>query len=250
MANKNIILKVEGLSHQFILQDGKHLPVMHDVSFSVPEGEFVSLVGPSGCGKSTLLKMIAGLLKPDHGTIESHAQKMSVVFQNFAIFPWLNVLDNVEFGLKMEGRPAKERRRIALEKISEVGLSGFEDKYPAELSGGMKQRVGIARALAVSPDLLLLDEPFSSIDALTAERLRADLLSIWTKYKMTVVLVTHLVEEAIELSDRVIVFSARPTTVKKEFTIDLPRPRSKRSPEFFALLDKVTADIDKSDPLA
>lgn len=238
------MIVVEDVSHRFYLPETRtHLPVANDVSFSIPAQEFVSLVGPSGCGKSTLLKMIAGLLTPEHGRIKSNAKKMAMIFQNFAIFPWLSVYQNIEFGLKMAGVPEKKRQKIVTENIAEVGLSGNEDKYPAELSGGMKQRVGIARALAISPDLLLMDEPFSSLDAITAEKLRTDLLRIWSKNPVTVIMVTHLVEEAIEVSDRIILFSDRPATVKKEYRIDLPRPRNKRSPEFFALVDEITANL-------
>ena len=242
--NQESLIKVSAVSHSFVMENMERLSVLHNISFQVYPREFVAVVGPSGCGKSTLLKMVAGLQPPDQGKIELTAQKIAVVFQNFAIFPWLTVLDNVEFGLKMSGVAKTERQKVAKEKIAEVGLSGFEDKYPIQLSGGMKQQVGLARALAIAPDLLLMDEPFSSLDALTAERLRADLLKIWDKYQMTVVLVTHLVEEAVELADRVILFSARPAAVKKEFKIDLPRPRAKRSSEFYKLLDAITADID------
>jgi NitT/TauT family transport system ATP-binding protein len=217
---------------------------LHDVSFQVPAGQFVSLIGPSGCGKSTLLRAIAGLDKPSHGTIENNAKTLAMVFQNFALFPWLTVLDNVAFGLKMSGVSKEERKNRAMVHINDVGLTGFENKHPHELSGGMRQRVGIARALTVSPDLLLMDEPFSSLDEFTAEKLRADLARLWEKYKMTVLMVTHLVTEAVELSDTVVIMSARPGTVKKTVHITLPRPRAKRSQEYYDLVDQITAEID------
>ena len=237
------ILKILHVSHFFDEEHKKPLEVLNNVSFEVTSGEFVSLVGPSGSGKSTLLRIIAGFLKPSDGRIEMATEKISMVFQNFAIFPWLNVRENIEFGLKMRGVAEKERRHIVNEKIEEVGLVGCEGKYPKELSGGMRQRVGIARALAMSPELLLMDEPFSNLDALTAEKLRQDLMEIWLKYKMTVVMVTHLIEEAVEMSDRVLVFSTRPAKLKTSHAVDLPYPRNKRSDEFYKIADKISSEI-------
>lgn len=244
MENKPI-LKVSNLSYYFLLEKKKHFDVLKEISFDVQEGEFLSIVGVSGCGKSTLLKIIAGLIKPNRGSIESHSDQLAMVFQNFAIFPWLTVRENIEFGLKMKGVPQKERDVLATEKIKDVGLIGFEDKYPKALSGGMRQRVGLARALALNPKILLMDEPFSSLDTFTAEKLRSDLLGIWQKYKMTIVMVTHFVEEAIELSDKIIVLSKRPAIVKNQIEISLARPRDKRSKEFYVLLDKITSGIEQ-----
>lgn len=243
---RNNILTTERISHYFKEdKGGGKTPALRDISFSVDCGEFISIIGPSGCGKSTLLRIIAGFIKAKSGSIKNSSSAMSMVFQNFALFPWLTVIGNVEFGLKMSGTGENERRKRALEKIKDVGLSGFENNYIHELSGGMRQRVGIARALAVSPDLLLMDEPFSNLDELTAEKLRADLLTLWEKYKMTVIMVTHLIEEAVELSDRVIVLSSRPAAVKKIIPINIGRPRDKRSPEYFKFVDLITSEIDK-----
>lgn len=241
----NLLLKISHLHHSFPEEGKKKLEVIKDVSFEVWKGEFLSIVGPSGGGKSTLLRIIAGLVKQTGGSLELGSNKMAMVFQNFAIFPWLTVYENIEFGLKMNGIAARERRNVVQEKIKEVGLAGFEDKYPKELSGGMRQRVGIARALAVNPEILLVDEPFSSLDSFTAEKLREDLLGIWLRYKMTVVMVTHLVEEAVQLSDRVLVLSPRPARIKLEMDISLERPRDRRSGEFYALVDKITAEIEQ-----
>ncbi len=241
----NLLLKISHLHHSFPEEGKKKLEVIKDVSFEVWKGEFLSIVGPSGGGKSTLLRIIAGLVKQTGGSLELGSNKMAMVFQNFAIFPWLTVYENIEFGLKMNGIAARERRNVVQEKIKEVGLAGFEDKYPKELSGGMRQRVGIARALAVNPEILLVDDPFSSLDSFTAEKLREDLLGIWLRYKMTVVMVTHLVEEAVQLSDRVLVLSPRPARIKLEMDISLERPRDRRSGEFYALVDKITAEIEQ-----
>ena len=179
MQNKKIIT-IKNLTYNYLNEETyEHINVLKEVSLEIERGEFVSIIGPSGCGKSTLLKIIAKLIKEKHGEVDVDTTKLSFVFQNFALFSWLTVKENIEFGLKMNGVKKKDRVKIAQEKIREVELNGFENKYPKELSGGMRQRVGIARALAISPDLLLMDEPFSSLDALTAEKLRAKLLEIW-----------------------------------------------------------------------
>ncbi len=240
----DFILKVNDLSHSFNEGDKKIFEVIKNVSFEVKRGEFLSIVGPSGGGKSTLLRVVTGLIKPTRGSIEVNTRKVAMVFQNFAVFPWLTVHDNIGFGLKMAGVPEKERKAVVMEKIKEVGLIGFDKKYPKELSGGMRQRVGLARALAVNPELLIMDEPFSSLDTFTAEKLRSDLLDIWYKYKMTIVMVTHLVEEALLLSDRIVILSKRPASVKEILDINLDRPRNNRSEHFFSFLDKITSQIE------
>ncbi len=240
----NQILKIDNLSYHFTPEDKKHFEVLKNISFDVNQGEFFSIVGPSGSGKSTLLRIVAGLIQPASGSLEIHTKKLAMVFQNFAIFPWLTVYENIEFGLKMAGVSPNDRREIVSEKIKEVGLSGFEKKHPKELSGGMRQRVGIARALAVNPELLLMDEPFSSLDTFTAEKLRADLLEIWHKYHMTVLMVTHLVEEAIQLSGKIMIVSRRPAEVKQIVEVKLERPRNMRSEHFFSLLDHIRSQIE------
>lgn len=236
------IIKAENIDHEFLSEKGERIEVLRHISFTVKRGEFFTILGPSGCGKSTLLRILGGMINASRGRIsfskENH-QPLSFIFQSFAIFPWLNVWKNVEFGLKMRGVPLEERERLTREHIQEMGLTGFEDAYPKDLSGGMKQRVGIARALAIDPKILLMDEPFSSLDAFTADRLRKEVLELWLKDKITMVMVTHLVDEAVEMSDRVLVMTPRPGRVEAIVPIHLPRPRNKRSPDFFAIVDKV-----------
>ncbi len=227
------------------LDDHKTSPALKDVSFSVPESSFTSIIGPSGAGKSTLLRVILGLMPSTSGTIVRNFNRPAMVFQNYAIFPWLTTLDNVAFGLKMAGVPKKERERIAREKLKEVGLVGVDDRYPIALSGGQRQRVGLARALAVSPDLLILDEPFSNLDTITAEALKLDLLKIWENYGMTVLMVNHLIPDAVELSDQIIIMGAHPGHVEDVFSIDLPRPRDIRATPFFIQVDRLTERIRK-----
>ena len=239
------MVKIKDMSHALTDARGRSAWVFSNVSFDIQPREFLSLVGPSGCGKSTLLRVISGLLKPSEGTIERGFQKQAMVFQNFALFPWLSVLENVEFGLKMEGFDAHKCRHVAEEKIVEVGLAGFEKKYPKELSGGQRQRVGIARALTVNPDLLLMDEPFSSLDSVIADKLKRDVHVLWEKYKMTVLMVNHLIADAIELSDRIIVMGGSPGSIKAVIPVTLSRPRNNRSPEFFELQDRITRLIEE-----
>lgn len=236
-------IKVENLSHAFYDDDRTRMEVLRNISFDVRKGELFTILGPSGCGKSTTLRAIAGMIKPEDGRItfsnNDIKNNLAMIFQSFAILPWLSVYDNVGFGLKMKDVPLGTRSQIVREHIEEIGLTGFERAYPKDLSGGMKQRVGIARALAVNPKVLLMDEAFSALDNFTAVKLRQELLSLWLKDKITIIMVTHLVEEAVEMSDRVLVMTPRPGKVEAIVNIDLPRPRNKRSQEFFELVDKI-----------
>lgn len=239
------MLEVDRVSKHF-LSDGGKLEVIKEVSFSLKEGEFVSIVGPSGCGKSTLLRMIAGIEKPSSGRITFYGReinspdpRISMIFQSFALVPWLKVIEQVELPLKARG--VENSREIARRWLSLVGLSEFEEFLPKELSGGMRQRVGIARALAVEPSLLLMDEPFSSLDELTAETLRHEILELWKSAPSlkSILLVTHNIEEAVLMSDRVIVLSRRPSVVLKVINIDMPRPRNKRDERFYREVDEI-----------
>jgi NitT/TauT family transport system ATP-binding protein len=210
---------------------GAHVTAVHDVSLEVKQGEFVSIVGPSGCGKTTILNMVAGFLAPSGGEIlvdgkpvQGPGPDRGVVFQSFALFPWKTVLENVAFGPRMRGLPRAECERIAREFIALAGLAHAEGRYPAELSGGMQQRVGVARALANNPDVLLMDEPFASVDAQTRMTLQEELTRIWMERRTTVVFITHDVEEAVFLADRVVALSKG--RVLKEIPVTLPRPRA------------------------
>lgn len=209
------------------------IQVLGGISLSVAKGELVSVIGPSGCGKSTLLRIIDGLIQPDDGRVlvdnlEVHrpGADRAVVFQYFGLYPWRSVLRNVEFGLELKKVPAHERRRIALENIAQVGLRGFENHYPHELSGGMRQRVGFARALSLNPDIILMDEPFSSVDEQTRELLQEQLLELWGATKKTILFITHSIDEAVYMADRVVVMGARPGRIVEEIKVDLARPRS------------------------
>jgi NitT/TauT family transport system ATP-binding protein len=223
---------------------------LEDVSLDVRQGEFVVLVGPSGCGKSTLLNIIAGLDRPTSGEVVMDSSPVVdagperlVLFQEAALFPWLNVVKNVEFGLKQQGVAPTERRRTALEYLEMVHLSKFAEAYVHELSGGMKQRVALARALAADPEVLLMDEPFAALDAQTRDILHAELQELWAATKKTVVFITHNVQEAVCLGDRVVVLTYRPGRLKAEFAIDLERPRQIEDEGLLALAAKVTADL-------
>ncbi|HEY6101979.1 MAG TPA: ABC transporter ATP-binding protein [bacterium] len=216
----------------FDVYTGGHVEALRSVSLELREGEFVSIVGPSGCGKTTLLNVVAGFIPPTRGEVMLDGRRVTapgpdrgVVFQSFALFPWKTVLDNVGFGLKMRGVPRAERDRIAREHIALVGLAGFERQYPHELSGGMQQRVGVARVLANRPEVMLMDEPFASVDAQTRMTLQEELTRIWEAKHATVLFVTHDVDEAVFLANRVVVLSARPATVREVVDIALPRPR-------------------------
>lgn len=219
--------------------------VLKNINVEVKQGSFVTLVGPSGTGKSTLLRVILGLMTESGGKIEKHFKKPAMVFQKHALFPWLTAEENVSFGPKMLGMGSKEREKISREKLLEVGLAGFENKYPNEISGGQSQRVGLARALAISPDILFLDEPFSSLDTVTTEALKNDLLSIWKNYNMTIFMVNHLIPDAVELSDEILVMSPHPGEIKRTIKIDLPRPRNTRDERFFHYVDELMDELKK-----
>ncbi|MEF3244546.1 MAG: ABC transporter ATP-binding protein [Caldisericaceae bacterium] len=246
------LLSVKNVYQTFPLKN-KEVVVLENINFDVDEGEFVSLVGPSGCGKSTLLRIIAGLLKPSSGSvlfrdlvINDINPYTSMVFQSFGLLPWLDVTENITLGLEAKGVSLKERLKKAFKYIDMVGLEGFEEAYPRELSGGMKQRVGIARALIMEPELLLMDEPFSALDALTAENLRSEILKLWESGKLSlksILLVTHNIEEAVYMSDRIIILSAHPGKIIGDERIDLPRPRDRESKEFYAIYDKIYSMI-------
>jgi len=251
------VLEIKGVTKIFQLEKSK-ISVLEDVGFSVGGDEFVCLVGPSGCGKSTLLRIIAGLEKADSGQILFHGQqitsptpKITMIFQLFGLLPWKTALENVEVPLGVLGMKKETREEIAKSYLRMVGLEGFENTYPHDLSGGMKQRVGIARALALQPEVLLMDEPFSSLDELTAKTLRELVLEIWRDPSLptnTFVMVSHNVEEAVYMADRVIVMSPRPGRIVGEVRVNLPRPRTKylRDPEYFNTVDEVVSILEKS----
>jgi len=229
------MLEVRQLSKVFFEENDSRksgLVALYNISLAIRKNEFVSLLGPSGCGKTTLIRIIAGLLPADCGEVLVNGQAVTVpgrdrcmVFQQFGLLPWRTVLSNVEFGLEIDGVPKDERSARAGQYLELVGLKGFERYYPHQISGGMQQRVGIARALSKKPDILLMDEPFGAVDAQTREQLQEELLKIWSRTDTTVVFVTHSIDEALYLSDRVVVMQARPGRIKEEVSVDLPRPR-------------------------
>ncbi len=246
--NSQPLITVHDLKKRYIY-DGHKLLILDRVNFTVDKGEFICIIGPSGSGKSTLLRLMAQLDKPNSGAVERKKNlELAMIFQNFALFPWLTVTENIAFGLKMQEAPQTKLRHQVIHYIKEMGLSDFAEKHPRELSGGMRQRVGIARAMAIEPDILFMDEPFSSLDSFTANKLRHEMLNLWHKKHMTVVMVTHLVEEAVEMADRIVVFTPRPGKVKEIIEVPIPRPRNKRSDDFYNLVDKIEQLIvdDKS----
>ncbi|MFT4694137.1 MAG: NitT/TauT family transport system ATP-binding protein [Francisella sp.] len=242
------IFTVEKVSKNFLIKGDQHLRVLDNIDFTLHEGEIVALLGKSGSGKSTLLRIIAGLMSPSSGEVLYRGKKVSapvpdisMVFQSFALMPWLTVLQNVELGLEARNIPAEERRERAEKAIDMVGLDGFENAYPKELSGGMKQRVGFARALVLEPDVLLMDEPFSALDILTAENLREDLLELWEANDAMkgILYVTHSIEEAVLTADRIIIFGSNPGFIRGELKIDIPHPRTSQDPQVADLVDEV-----------
>ncbi|MFF2550413.1 nitrate/sulfonate/bicarbonate ABC transporter ATP-binding protein [Nocardia sp. NPDC058058] len=244
-----VLIDIDDVGMSFTGAAGERLNVLEHVNMQVRDGEIVALLGRSGSGKSTLLRTVAGLLAPTSGQVRYRGKPLTganpgaaLVFQSFALMPWLTVQDNVELGLAARGIAPERRRQLALEAIDRIGLDGFESAYPKELSGGMRQRVGFARALVLEPDLLLMDEPFSALDVLTAENLRTELVNLWATDDFptrAVCIVTHNIEEAVQLADRVVVLGANPGHIIAEVTVELPRPRNRRAPGFIALVDQI-----------
>ena len=235
---------IRNLQMSFPGKDGGSIAVLHHVSLEVARGEFVCLVGPSGCGKSTLLNIVGGFLRHTAGELQVKGGPVDgpdprriFVFQENGVFPWLNVRENIAFGLR--GQSAPEKARIVEHYTRMVGLTGFEAAYPRELSGGMRQRVEIARALAANPDIIYMDEPFGALDFITRLKMRTDLVRIWQSEKKTILFVTHDIEEAVQLADRVLVMSPRPGTIEKVVAIDLPRPRDLDSPGYLERRDEI-----------
>lgn len=246
-------IQCEGVGKTFIQKGNTQVHVLRDVSIDVGRNEFVVILGPGQCGKTTLLRMIAGFEKPSVGRvlmdgreIEGPGHDKGFVFQSYMLFAWRTVRGNVEVGPRVRNLPKEERRRLSQQYIDMVGLNGFEDHYPHQLSGGMKQRVGIARAYASESDIMLMDEPFGALDAQTRYSMEDEILKIWEKNKRTVIFVTNNVEEAIYLGDRIILLGGHPTSVKKEYIPEMPRPRNYTDQAFLRLRNEIVADTDLS----
>ncbi len=242
------LCELQGVSHEFLLPSGSRLKVLEDIDLAVRPKEVICLLGPSGCGKSTILRVLAGLIKPTQGNVLYHGAPMpelnpgaAIVFQSFALFPWMTVTQNIEAVLKAAGKSQKETGERAAAVIRTVGLAGFEAAYPRELSGGMKQRVGMARAFSLAPEILFMDEPFSQVDALTAQSLRAEVLDIWATSAQvsSILMVSHDIGEVAFMADRIVVLAANPGRVRMIVDNTLPRPRDYRSPELLELVDKL-----------
>ena len=255
--NGEPILEGRGLEKFFQQPDGGRIEVVSPTNIKIMSGQILALLGPSGCGKSTLLRMLTGLSRPSAGEVLWHGKErngerpcVGIVFQSFALFPWLTVLENVEAPLEARGVPAVERHKRALRILDAVGLDGFENAFPKELSGGMKQRVGFARALVIEPEVLFMDEPFSALDVLTAETLRGELLELWTERKIptrAIFIVTHNIEEAVVLADRIIVLAHNPARIREDFEITLPHPRDRKSQPFETLVDRIYRVLTQRD---
>jgi NitT/TauT family transport system ATP-binding protein len=246
-----MMLSIENLRKTFPLEEGE-LVAIENFHLEVKKGEFVCILGPSGCGKTTILRIIAGLDTQTSGDIVLDGKKISgpgsdrgMVFQEFALFPWRSVRKNIEFGMELRKIPVEDRKKVSQRLIDLVGLDGFEDSHPHELSGGMKQRVGIARALANEPEILLMDEPFGALDAQTRNLMQKELLRIWSETKKTVIFITHSVDEAVFLADRIVVMSERPSNISQIYDISWARPRDRASPEFANLRKEILAKLEK-----
>jgi NitT/TauT family transport system ATP-binding protein len=246
---KGSLVRLLGVNKTYKQPDNYDIRVLDDINLEIQPGEFVALLGPSGSGKSTLLRIITGLSEPSYGTVLYRGRPIdgpnphaAMVFQSFALYPWLTVQQNVELGLVAKGAPLEERRKRALDLIDLIGLNGYEDAFPKELSGGMRQRVGFARALAVDPELLCMDEPFSALDFLTAENLRSELLDLWLESRIptrAILMVTHGIEEAVYMADRIIILSKNPARIVADLSNLLPFPRNRKAPEFLQMVDEV-----------
>ncbi len=255
MVNQREVINCKGVTKTFesIGKDKKsqQFKVVENLTFTVHENEFLVLFGPGQCGKTTIMNMIAGFMEPTQGNLEMEGETIAgpsvergMVFQNLAIFPWLTVMGNVEYGLKRRGVSKAERQKRAMHYIKLVGLEGFEDSFPAQISGGMKQRVGIARAYCNEPKVILMDEPFGALDAQTRYLMQDEIVRIWQSEKRTIIFVTNNIEEAVYVADRIAVLRNCPTVIKKEFKIDLPRPRSYIDPEFLELRREINDVVD------
>jgi NitT/TauT family transport system ATP-binding protein len=250
MDGHEVTISIQGLSKVF-KKDRKQVVALKDFDLEVPSGEFVCLLGPSGCGKTTVLRIVAGLEERTEGKVVVHGREVAgagpdrgMVFQEFALFPWRSARKNIEFGLEIKRLPPGERTVLSSRLLELVGLRGFEDSHPKQLSGGMKQRVAIARALANDPAVLLMDEPFGSLDAQTRNLMQKELLRIWSETRKTILFVTHSVDEAVFLADRIVVMTARPGMIKKVIPVDLPRPRERTSKEFIGIRGQVLAELE------
>ncbi|MDD3135154.1 MAG: ABC transporter ATP-binding protein [Methanoregula sp.] len=232
-------LTIDNLTKEFTTDAGEHIVALSDINLEIRDSEFICLLGPSGCGKTTLLRIIGGLDQPSSGQVILDNQvitrpnpRMAMIFQEYSLYPWRNVLDNTAFGLELNGMSREERYAVAKRYLDLVGLTEFSQSFPYELSGGMRQRVAVVRALAVEPAVLLMDEPFGALDAQTRNKLQHDLVDIWEKTKKTILFVTHSVDEAVFLADRIVVLSPRPGRICENIPIEQPRPRDRTSVEF------------------
>ncbi|MGE5418476.1 MAG: ABC transporter ATP-binding protein [Accumulibacter sp.] len=246
-----MFISIEGVSKIYELKDKSNSVALEKVDLSIEEGKFICLLGPSGCGKTTLLNMIAGFDKPSTGAIKINGNDVSqpsidriAIFQNFGLLPWRTVIKNVELGLESKGFDEKKRREIAEGYLELVGLSNYKDHHPHQLSGGMQQRIAIARALAVDPEILFMDEPFGALDAMTRMTMQDEIEKIWQEKKKTIIFVTHDIEEAVFLADRIVIMTAGPGKVKKIIDVPLARKRDRTSPGFLAIRDEVFREFE------